>query len=196
MYYTVLSIRKIIRSRSRMKMYNKKPTYSASNDKSSSTVQSEVVATLMNVQEKLNNPVFNGGFETLTLKLEGIEKVQQQTLEQVSDLNKTIFDPDEGLYSRIKTVNQDVSELTLWKKSVDEKSKENNQNVIDVKSLTEWKKSVDEKVKKYDENLLEVTKIKDWKGNIQKFFVWILPAIGLLLLKQMFEFIIQHIVIK
>jgi hypothetical protein len=93
-------------------------------------------------------------------------------------------------------VNQDVSELTLWKKSVDEKSKENNQNVIDVKSLTEWKKSVDEKVKKYDENLLEVTKIKDWKGNIQKFFVWILPAIGLLLLKQMFEFIIQHIVIK
>lgn len=179
-----------------MKVYNKKPTYSVGNDKSSSTVQSEVIATLMNVQEKLNNPVFNGGFETLTLKLEGIEKVQQQTLEQVSVLNKTIFDPDDGLYSRIKTVNQDVSELTLWKKSVDEKSKENNQNVIDVKSMIEWKKSVDEKVKKYDENLIEVTKIKDWKGNIQKFFVWILPAIGLLLLKQMFEFIIQHIVIK
>lgn len=196
MYYTVLSIRKFNKSRLRMKVYNKKPTYSVGNDKSSSTVQSEVIATLMNVQEKLNNPVFNGGFETLTLKLEGIEKVQQQTLEQVSVLNKTIFDPDDGLYSRIKTVNQDVSELTLWKKSVDEKSKENNQNVIDVKSMIEWKKSVDEKVKKYDENLIEVTKIKDWKGNIQKFFVWILPAIGLLLLKQMFEFIIQHIVIK
>lgn len=167
-----------------------------SDEKSSSMMQHEMIASLMNIQEKLNNPVFNGGFETLLLKVDGIEKTQKQTLDEVAELNKTIFDPDEGLYSRIKNVNNDVDELTDWKRQVEEKSKENDEAVKTVKSLSEWKSKLDEKIKTYDQNTTDVTQLKDWKNGFHKLLWWLLPAIGTLLLKTCFDFIVQHVVIK
>lgn len=70
------------------------------------TLDSELFTILLNVQEKLNSPVFNGGFETLAASVEDIKTSQHKTEEHITAINKTIYEPDEGLFSRIKAVEK------------------------------------------------------------------------------------------
>jgi hypothetical protein len=64
----------------------------------------------------LNSPALNGGFDTLVTKVDSIELIQGQqnttidhinegveTLSgEVSEIHDAIYDPDEGLYARVK----------------------------------------------------------------------------------------------
>ncbi len=75
---------------------------------------------LKNIETKLNNPVFNGGFEKLVTVVDDIKASQQKTEEHIVVINKTIYEPDEGLFSRIKTVEkQQEKELNNFKNRVE-----------------------------------------------------------------------------
>lgn len=74
--------------------------------KKNSLIDQDLFQTLINIQEKLNSPIFNGGFETVVSAIEDIRESGRKTEEFVENINKTIYEPDEGLFSRIKTVEQ------------------------------------------------------------------------------------------
>jgi hypothetical protein len=64
---------------------------------------------LERLEQKLNAPVLNGGFEDLTAKVTKIESVQETmretqkgTSSQVADIHALIYDPEKGMYVTVK----------------------------------------------------------------------------------------------
>lgn len=91
---------------------------------------------LLLIQKKiLASPALNGGFETLIQKMDNFEKHQDSMVERVNEIHDAVYNPDEGLFARIKDtrselnqikVNQERTETTIEKDSegvdkVDEK---------------------------------------------------------------------------
>ena len=60
---------------------------------------------MIEMQNKIMSaPAMNGGFSTLMYKIEKIEQCQEQLVEKVDDIRDVLYDPDSGLYARIKKV--------------------------------------------------------------------------------------------
>lgn len=63
----------------------------------------------------------NGGFERLSAKIDRMEEIQSKTNDVVDDIHSAIYDPDRGLYARLKdTDNNRTSELQRLDKEVSE----------------------------------------------------------------------------
>ncbi len=61
------------------------------------------------VEEKLGSPILNGGFDSLVKKVDKIESVTEQmraeqaaSSKKVDAIHVAIYDPDTGLYGRVK----------------------------------------------------------------------------------------------
>jgi hypothetical protein len=61
----------------------------------------------------LSAPALNGGFDTLMFKVDKIEEAQGQMVETINKIHTAIYDPDHGLYSRIRTAETDKSDSTV-----------------------------------------------------------------------------------
>lgn len=67
-------------------------------------------------------------FDVLMYKVEKIEESQDKIIDQLSGLHDAVYDPDKGLFSRIKEVQQENNkELSIIEniKSVQEEEKKN-----------------------------------------------------------------------
>ena len=166
---------------------------------------SNILALLTDIQKKLDHTVFNGGFETLLKNVESIEASQKELVNQFRELNEVIYEPDTGLFSRIKKAE------TLYADEIKELQRS-------VKDITDWKKELDEpdgviesykevaQIKKWKtdmtapggivETYKEVGDIKEWKKNVMKIIWGFGSAAGLMLLKTIYDFLIQHVVIR
>lgn len=96
----------------------------------SDTFESRTTATLEaqdrileRVEKKLESPVLNGGFDNLMTKVEKIEsiqsqmgKVQETQGEKIDSIHSAIYEPEKGLYVKVKDAN-------LWISRVDKASK-------------------------------------------------------------------------
>jgi hypothetical protein len=86
---------------------------------------------ILEMQDKiLAAPAMNGGFTTLLFKVENIEKSQEKLVEKVDEIHNVLYEPDNGIYARIKAVENDkigedviddiqkeVHEIKVWKSS-------------------------------------------------------------------------------
>ena len=68
-----------------------------------------VCSNLERVEKKLESPVMNGGFETLlgqTTRIkdvnEELKKMQAQQGEKIDAIHGAIYDPEKGIYSKVK----------------------------------------------------------------------------------------------
>jgi len=91
---------------------------------------------ILEMQDKiLSAPAMNGGFTTLMYKVENIEKSQGQLVEKVDQIHGVLYEPDTGLYARLKKVEndcapsevlddleKDVQEIKIWKNSEEKQS--------------------------------------------------------------------------
>lgn len=64
----------------------------------------ELLSLLVNIQEKLSSPLFNGGFEAISAAIDDIKISGRKTEEHIVKIDKAIYEPDEGLFSRVKHV--------------------------------------------------------------------------------------------
>ena len=67
-----------------------------SGPKTPASRNADLVKFLRRLEEKLDAPVLNGGFDVLFQKVENIEK-------NVDKLNEAVFDPEKGLFVRVLT---------------------------------------------------------------------------------------------
>jgi len=80
-------------------------------------------------------PAMNGGFTTLLYKVENIEDTQGKLVEKVDQIHDVLYEPDNGLYARLKNVEnecigskdfdlieKDVQEIKIWKSSEERQS--------------------------------------------------------------------------
>ena len=103
--------------------------------------QLEALQQLLEKIERIENKVvhakaLNGAFEKLILTIETVQENQKKMSDDISDIKKTVLDPDSGVIARVK-------ELERWKSERAEEVVENSDEVRqDITIIKEWQKMV------------------------------------------------------
>lgn len=147
--------------------------------------------TLTQVQDKLRNAhVLNGGFDLLMEKIAKIEDVQDKILDDVNDLKKTMYDPDDGLFSRIKTTDDASSErVHTLDKTVAELKTRLEDDVEDIEKL-------DNRVEAIESLTDQVEDLTKWKSNITKLIWAVVVPIATTFVKVLYDFFVAHVQLK
>lgn len=96
----------------------------------------------------LSAPAMNGGFSNLMYKIEKIEQSQEKLVEKVDDIRDVLYDPDSGLYARIKNVENQTAEVERVENLEEE-----------IKYIKSWKESKDKLAEKEEIEEADVEKI-------------------------------------
>jgi len=96
----------------------------------------------------LSAPAMNGGFSTLMYKIEKIEKSQEQIVDKVDEIRDVLYDPDSGIYARIKIIEnetidnekfdkleEEVVAIKTWKNSKEKSEEKEEQQDIDFQKV-------------------------------------------------------------
>lgn len=103
--------------------------------KSPTTTDNTVSKTLLDTQRLLEmleaSPALNGGFTVLMNKIDALQVSQDATAAKVESIHEAIYNPDEGIYARIKNaatveqvekVENVVDAIAVWKTSEEKAS--------------------------------------------------------------------------
>jgi hypothetical protein len=153
---------------------------------------------ILEMQDKiLSAPAMNGEFTTLLYKVENIEQFQEQLVQKVDQIHGALYEPDNGLYARVKNVENDC----VSNETIDELEKE-------VQEIKIWKNSEEKQSEKEENAVVEKNKImleheaalKDIQDSIAKYnaaIKWIAISLGGGLLsmigKLIYEYVTGHI---
>lgn len=141
-------------------------------------LDAELRRVLKDLQSKvMKSPALNGGFDTLMLKIEGIEKGQDHLVDRVDSIYEAVYNPDTGLFSRLKSVEQ-------WR-GVEEKTADKEQQV---------NVEQNEIVRVHAAQLKDLSRFKDRTSAIVKWVVITLATGGTGLLgKLAYDLATRHI---
>lgn len=162
------------------------------------------------IHQKLDGAAFNGGFESLVQNVQNIEKTQREMLDKMDDISKVIYEPDEGLFARVKRVEaihdkelaplrKDIQDIQDWKASIAGKDgtlTQVTENTQTVKSLSKWKDEVTAKdgpLALAAADHVEVKELSAWKKRIIAFLVAAAGSTLLMVAKTAYEFIKDHV---
>ena len=122
----------------------------------------------------------NGGFDKLLLEVEHIKAAQVDILEGVRGVKRNLYDPDSGLFSRVK-------ELELESARRMDYIIETKPIVGQHQELLHWKKEAQKDLDEVEDLRLEVAKLQDWKGGISKVIWLIATAAGAMWIKHFMD---------
>lgn len=153
---------------------------------------------ILEMQDKiLSAPAMNGGFTTLLYKVENIEHSQGQLVEKVDQIHDVLYEPDTGLYARIKNVEnasispetlnhieKDVQEIKIWKTSKEKMSEKDDVHEIQQTKL----------IQQHDELLNDLNdSIKKYNAAIK----WIVVSMGggivSMIIKLVYDYLSGHV---
>ena len=153
---------------------------------------------LIEMQNKiLSAPAMNGGFSTLMYKIDKIEQSQEQLVEKVDEIRIVLYDPDHGLYARIKNVENssiDSERISLMEEEIrDMKSwKENEKKFFDKSENNEAQ--IEKKIEEHNEIIKEIQRWYQKQAALSK---WLGVTIGTsvlgLLIKFAYDYLINHV---
>ena len=149
----------------------------------------EILKIVLNKVEKMEEKIstaasLNGGFDKLMLEVTHIKETQEDILAGVRGVKKNLYEPDSGLFSRVK-------ELELESARRMDYIIETKPIIGQHQELLMWKKQVEKHVEEVEELRIEVAKLQDWKGGMQK-MVWLLAtAAGGIWVKHIMDMVTQ-----
>ena len=137
------------------------------------------------VENKISNAKsMNGGFDKLLNEVEHIKKTQTDILDGVRGVKQNLYDPDSGLFSRVKeleTENQRRLEFIRESKPALEFAKE----------LVVWKKQADKELEQFEAMQIEFAKLQDWKSGAQRVIWLIATAAGGMWVKHFMDLMMK-----
>ena len=110
----------------------------------------------------------NGGFDKLMLEVEHIKAAQVDILDGVRGVKKNLYEPDSGLFSRVK-------ELELESARRMDYIIETKPIVGQHQEILLWKREAEKDLEEVEDLRLEVAKLQDWKSGMQK-VIWLLAT--------------------
>ena len=133
----------------------------------------EVLKIVLNKVEKIESKIsnaksMNGGFDKLLLEVQHIKEAQVDILEGVRGVKRNLYEPDSGLFSRVK-------ELEMESSRRQEYITETKPIVGQHQELLHWKKEAEKDLDEVEGLRLEVAKLQDWKQGIQK-VIWLIAT--------------------
>ena len=140
---------------------------------------------LEKVENKVvNAPAMNGGFDKLLNEVDHIRKTQKDILEGVRGVKQNLYEPDSGLFSRVK-------ELEMESQRRLEFIQESKPALEFSKELAVWKKHADKELEQFEKLQIEFEKLKDWKAGAQKVIWLIATAAGGMWVKHLMDIMMK-----
>jgi hypothetical protein len=149
----------------------------------------EILKIVLEKVEKVENKIsnaksMNGGFDKLMIEVEHIKEAQADILEGVRGVKQNLYEPDSGLFSRVKeleTESERRKEFIVESKPALEFSKE----------LVVWKRQADRELEQFEKMQIEFAKLQDWKDGAQKFIWLIATAAGGMWVKHFMDLMMK-----
>lgn len=110
----------------------------------------------------------NGGFDKLMSEVEHIKETQADILEGVRGVKKNLYEPDSGLFSRVRELETESArrmEYILETKPVVQEHKE----------LIIWKRHAEKELEELEDARLEIADLKSWKEGMSR-VVWLVAT--------------------
>ncbi len=126
----------------------------------------------------LSAPAMNGGFSNLMYKIEKIEQSQTQLVFKVDEIREVLYNPDNGLYARIKNVENSTAEI--------ERVEELEEQLHSIQSWKIHEEKLAQKEELNDENLAKIInqhsevikELQSWYQKQAAFTRWLSIAVG------------------
>jgi hypothetical protein len=126
----------------------------------------------------------NGGFDKLLIEVEHIKESQAAVLEGVRGVKKNLYEPDSGLFSRVKELESESKIRAAY-------IKETKPALEFSKELQIWKKHADKELEQFEALHIEFEKLKDWKQGAQKVIWLIATAAGGMWIKHFMDLMMK-----
>ena len=149
----------------------------------------EILKIVLEKVEKMENKIsnaqsMNGGFDKLLNEVEHIKQTQNDILEGVRGVKQNLYEPDSGLFSRVKELE---TESTRRMEFV----KESKPALEFAKELTVWKKKADKDLEDFEKMQIEFAKLQDWKQGTQRILWLIATAAGGMWVKHFMDLMMK-----
>ena len=149
----------------------------------------EILKLVLDKVEKMeakisNAKSMNGGFDKLMIEVEHIKDTQSDILDGVRGVKQNLYEPDSGLFSRVKELETE-SQRRL------EYVKESKPALEFAKELQVWKKKADKDLDEFEKLQIEFAKLQDWKVGMQRVMWLVATAAGGMWVKHLMDIIMK-----
>ena len=128
-----------------------------------------VLQKVENMEHKITSAKsLNGGFDKLAGDVEHIKESQREVLDAVRGVKKSLYEPDSGLFSRVKELETESARRMDY-------IIETKPIVGQHQELLLWKKEAEKDINEVENLRLEVSKLQDWKAGMQK-VIWLVAT--------------------
>ena len=144
-----------------------------------------VLQKVENMEHKITSAKsLNGGFDKLLGEVGHIKDVQGEVLDAVKGIKKSLYEPDSGLYSRVKQLEVENDRRLEF-------IQESKPALEFAKELVVWKKQADKELEQFEAMQIEFAKLQDWKAGAQKVIWLIATAAGGMWVKHFMDLVLQ-----
>ena len=144
-----------------------------------------VLQKVENMEHKITSAKsLNGGFDKLLNEVDHIRKTQKDILEGVRGVKQNLYEPDSGLFSRVK-------ELEMESQRRLEFIQESKPALEFSKELVVWKKQADKELEQFEKMQIEFAKLQDWKSGAQRVIWLIATAAGGMWVKHFMDLVMK-----
>ena len=149
----------------------------------------EILKIVLDKVEKMEHKIsnaqsMNGGFDKLMNEVEHIKKTQSDILEGVRGVKQNLYEPDSGLFSRVKELESDSKIRNAY-------VKETKPALDFAKELVVWKKHADKELEQFEKLQMEFEKLKEWKHNMSRVIWLIATAAGGMWVKHFMDMMMK-----
>jgi hypothetical protein len=149
----------------------------------------EIVKIVLEKVEKMeakisNAKSMNGGFDKLLMEVEHIKESQTDILDGVRGVKQNLYEPDSGLFSRVKELESESKIRAAY-------VKETKPALDFAKELQVWKKHADKELEQFEKLQIEFAKLQDWKQGAQRVIWLVATAAGGMWVKHFMDLMMK-----
>ena len=149
----------------------------------------EILKLVLDKVEKMETKIsnaksMNGGFDKLMIEVEHIKDTQSDILDGVRGVKQNLYEPDSGLFSRVKELESESKIRAAY-------VKETKPALEFAKELQLWKKKADKDLEDFEKMQIEFAKLQDWKQGAQKVIWLIATAAGGMWVKHFMDLMMK-----
>ena len=149
----------------------------------------EILKLVLDKVEKMENKIsnaksMNGGFDKLMIEVEHIKETQSDILDGVRGVKQNLYEPDSGLFSRVKELESEAKIRNAY-------VKETKPALEFAKELQVWKKHADKELEQFEKMQIEFAKLQDWKQGAQRVIWLVATAAGGMWVKHFMDLMMK-----
>ena len=149
----------------------------------------EILKIVLDKVEKMETKIsnaksMNGGFDKLMIEVEHIKDTQSDILDGVRGVKQNLYEPDSGLFSRVKELESDAKIRNAY-------VQETKPALEFAKELQLWKKKADKDLEDFEKMQIEFAKLQDWKQGAQRVIWLIATAAGGMWVKHFMDLMMK-----